>query len=286
MTNPLEHNPLLAYLQAWRQLLEASAALTSGWPLASGAAGMPPMPFGMPPGSPMPPMPPGMAPGFGAGPPNPPADYAQQLFGYLQAWRHYLEQAVTNASGSIQPLQPTGSAPQSMGTQSAGAHPTESGSTGSQSDGSSGSQSSGSQSAVAPKNETRVFLRPRDSFGTLTDLKDFSGPELFSRPDFTGPAGPEIRPISGGSAFAAKMTAADSPSSTASTTQSLFSSRGASAPAPTASQAGQDPRRAAPPATSRWWAAEEGRRPGFAAAQPEAKNLMSLRPTDLGGREQ
>lgn len=292
MTNPLEHNPLLAYLQAWRQLLEASAAITSGWPVP-GPSGMPPMPAGMAPGSPMPPMPPGMGLGFGGGGMNPPTDYAQQLFGYLQSWRHYLEQAVSNASGTIQPLQPTGSAatpshptaPHPAGSPAAAPQPTESGSSGSKSDGSSGSQASGSQSSFPPKNETPVVLRPRDPFGTISDL-GFSGQELFARPDFAGPTGPEIRPISGGSAFAAKMTPADSPSPTPSASQSLFSGRSANAPASTVSQPGRDPRRAAPPASSRWWEAGQGRRPGFAEAQPEARNLVSLRPLDLGGKEQ
>ncbi|WP_237071999.1 hypothetical protein, partial [Mycobacterium avium] len=39
-------------------------------------------------------------------PPAPaPADYTQQLFGYLQAWRQYLEQMAGASSGSAQ--QPT-----------------------------------------------------------------------------------------------------------------------------------------------------------------------------------
>lgn len=97
------HQQLLCYLQNWRQLLEQWAAMAAGSPfltapplLPTAPAGgqfMPPMPF-MPF---MPPMP--MAPPNTAGSPAPPApaDYTQQLFGYLQAWRQYLEQA-TGAS--------------------------------------------------------------------------------------------------------------------------------------------------------------------------------------------
>ncbi|MEE6139440.1 hypothetical protein SKC41_24310 [Mycobacterium sp. 050128] len=90
---------LLCYLQNWRQLLEQWAAMAARSPLLTGPAGgplMPPfMPFmqSMPPMPPMPmgPMAPPMAPVSPA--PPAPADYAQQLFSYLQAWRQYLEQA-------------------------------------------------------------------------------------------------------------------------------------------------------------------------------------------------
>jgi hypothetical protein len=95
---------LLCYLQNWRQLLEQWAAMAAGSPfltappvLPTAPAGgqfMPPyMPF-MPPFMPfMPPMPMG-PPTAAAQPVSPaPADYTQQLFGYLQAWRQYLEQA-------------------------------------------------------------------------------------------------------------------------------------------------------------------------------------------------
>lgn len=110
---------LLSYLQNWRQLLEQWAAMAAGSPFLTAppvlptapAAGqfMPPfMPY-MPYLPPLPPMPMAMPMPMGpAGPIGPPtaaaspappapADYAQQLFGYLQAWRQYLEQA-TGAS--------------------------------------------------------------------------------------------------------------------------------------------------------------------------------------------
>lgn len=103
------HQQLLCYLQNWRQLLEQWAAMAAGLPLLTAppvlptapAGGqfmapfmpamplMPPMPF-MPPVAPTAPVPPA------------PADYTQQLFSYLQAWRQYLEQA-TGASPASQP---------------------------------------------------------------------------------------------------------------------------------------------------------------------------------------
>ncbi|MDR3658468.1 MAG: hypothetical protein P4L48_23300 [Mycobacterium sp.] len=99
---------LLAYLQAWQQLLQQWAAMTPGLPYPTspfvmpgaptGGQFMPPAPPFMPPTSPVPPMPPA------------PADYTQQLFSYLQAWRQYLEQMVGARPGSPQasnPQQPT-----------------------------------------------------------------------------------------------------------------------------------------------------------------------------------
>jgi hypothetical protein len=103
-----------AYLQAWRQFLEQWAAMMPSpivpfpWPT------VPFMPAGgqfMPPTAPfMPPMPASAAPTT-LGPPAP-ADYTQQLFGYLQAWRQYLEQMTGGSSGP--PKAPT--AQQQSGT--------------------------------------------------------------------------------------------------------------------------------------------------------------------------
>jgi hypothetical protein len=97
---------LLCYLQSWRQLLEQWAAMAAGSPfltappIPAGGQFMPPtapfMPF-MPPLPFMPPMP-ATAPAS----PVPPAsaDYTQQLFGHLQAWRQYLEQQASANPGS------------------------------------------------------------------------------------------------------------------------------------------------------------------------------------------
>jgi hypothetical protein len=108
---------MFAYLQAWRQFLEQWAAMMPSpsptvpflWPT------VPFMPAGgqfTPPTAPlMPPMPPFMPPTPAApAPPMPPApaDYTQQLFSYLQAWRQYLEQ-MTGASRS--PQAPTAQQP-------------------------------------------------------------------------------------------------------------------------------------------------------------------------------
>ncbi len=91
---------LLAYLQAWQQLLQQLTAMTSGFPVqgaplvvpgapAAGPCMPPPAPF-MPAPTPAPPMPPA------------PADYTQQLLSYLKAWRRYLEQMTGAQPGSPQ----------------------------------------------------------------------------------------------------------------------------------------------------------------------------------------
>ncbi len=74
---------LFAYLQAGQQLLQQ-------WATMAGGPQLPANPFTPPPstaaGHPMPTMP------LPAQPAPSAPDYAQQLFGYLQAWRQYLEQ--------------------------------------------------------------------------------------------------------------------------------------------------------------------------------------------------
>jgi hypothetical protein len=275
MTYPIDYNQhLLAYLQAWRQLLEASAAMTTAMPISPAPSGMPPVP-------PMPPMPfiPPMAPAgsSGAGA-SPPTDYAQQLFGYLQAWRQYLEQAIGAAPGtSTQPTttQPTGSQPPT--TQSTGSQPAGSQSTGSQTTGSTGSQSSFG-TAKPP-----IVLPPRDPYGRVVAEDFLSGlRDLLNRSEIKGFASPEPR---SGSAFAGKTTPSTSATSPPAATRSLFSSgRAADTPAATAMQAGRDPRRTAPPETSRWWEAGQGLRPGF-KDKPDEKNIVNIRPLYLGGAQ-
>lgn len=99
---------LFAYLQAGQQLLQQ-------WTTASGGPQLPANPF-MPPnpaaaGYPMPAMP---------LPAQPAPDYAQQLFGYLQSWRQYLEQmAPTPAT----PAQSSPAAPFFGGPVQATPHP-------------------------------------------------------------------------------------------------------------------------------------------------------------------
>lgn len=98
---------ILAYLEVWREILEqsttAAAALApmlpTGMPFMPPMPPMPPMPTGTPP---LPSGMPGMPPSGPVAPPAP-ADYAQQLFRYLQAWRHYLEQMTGATPGSAQP---------------------------------------------------------------------------------------------------------------------------------------------------------------------------------------
>ncbi|WNG93951.1 FAD-dependent oxidoreductase [Mycobacterium sp. ITM-2016-00318] len=304
MTFPVDSNQhLLAYLQAWRQLLEASASVTPALlfpPGTSGMPPMPPMPGGIPP---IPPMPPGMPGSGGGGALNPPTDYAQQLFSHLQAWRQYLEQAVGAASGTGMAQAPG----HSSGAQPATAQPTASSSaTGSPDSGASEAQASDSQSSASqsaessdssgsgsssssfgPKTDNRVELPPLDDYGTITDFKSISRLEdALNKPHTTGREDAESRFASSGSAFGAKARSAIPSPTTPGAARSLFRGGAGNTPTPTVSPAGQDPRRGAPPATSRWWEAGQGQPPGIAVAKPEASNLLQLRPTDLGGKEQ
>jgi hypothetical protein len=106
---------MFAYLQAWQQFLEQWAAMLA-LPRPPAPWMSPTAPF-MPPTAPfMPPVPPFVAQTAAAPAPPPtaeppaPADYTQQLFGYLQAWREYLEQATGTCPGSPQAstAQPSG----------------------------------------------------------------------------------------------------------------------------------------------------------------------------------
>lgn len=105
-TTPDLNQQLLGFLQTWRQLLEQWGAMIAGAAFPHALSVMPTTSAGgqfMPPGMPfnpagMPPMPP-TAP---LAPPSP-ADYTQQLFGYLQAWRQYLEQMASTRPASPQP---------------------------------------------------------------------------------------------------------------------------------------------------------------------------------------
>ena len=98
---------LLAYLHTWRQLLEQWTTMTGGLPYPAAPPAIPAMPPGghfMAP--PMPPTP--VLPPTPVMPPAPvlppaPADYTNQLFGYLQAWRHYLEQMTSAPQASTAP---------------------------------------------------------------------------------------------------------------------------------------------------------------------------------------
>lgn len=94
---------LLGFLQTWRQLLEQWGALTAGAAFPNASSVMPTISAGgqfMPPG--MPSNPASMPPTAPLAPPSP-ADYTQQLFGYLQAWRQYLEQMAGPRPASSQP---------------------------------------------------------------------------------------------------------------------------------------------------------------------------------------
>ena len=133
---------------------------------------------------------------------------------------------------------------------------------------------------VCQKNENRVVLRPKDPYGTITEFNLGGLREQLNRAEFNGPSpDPGVR-----SAFAKKLTPEASPSPVQGA--SLYG-RAASTPSPTVSTtvagAGLDPRRAAPPAASRWWLAGQGQRPGI-KEQRNPTRLVNIRPTDLGGR--
>ncbi len=97
-STPDYNQHMLAFLHAWRQFLEQMISVTaigysfptmpSGWPTAPF---MPPAAPFMPPFMPQPPVMPQTP--TAPVPPPAPGDYSEQLFGYLQAWRQYLEQA-------------------------------------------------------------------------------------------------------------------------------------------------------------------------------------------------
>jgi hypothetical protein len=133
MTSPLEYNQqLLAYLQVWRQLLEQGANLTAGLPSPTsscappGFPAMPGMPPGMPfmlPGATNPPMPqtlPFTPPTPNSPTPPSPTDYGQQLFGYLQAWRQYLEQSPGTTPPPPPPAPPAPAQPAAPSSQPSG----------------------------------------------------------------------------------------------------------------------------------------------------------------------
>jgi hypothetical protein len=266
MTSPLDYNQhLLAYIQAWRQLLDASAAMTSGLPFPQGPSGMPMMP--------MPPITPPGPSGPGA---NPPADYGQQLFGYLQAWRQYLERAI-GASPVAYP-QPTASPP--APTQPAtGPRPTDAPPPDPQP---TGSQNTGSQWPFVNTNLAEIYLRPKDYYGAITGprtMGEFDGPfDSSESRDFATPDSLS------GTAFTHKTPAA-SAASIPEASQSLYRGRTADTPSAVVTHVASDPRRTAPPEESRWWAAGQGRRPGFADRREE-QSLVNLRPIDLRGPEQ
>jgi uncharacterized protein with NAD-binding domain and iron-sulfur cluster len=125
---------LFRYLQTWRELLEQWMTMSAGLPFSTAPFAMPTAPPGgavMPPIPPMPPLQP-MSPMSPSAPmPPAPADYTQQLFGYLQAWRQYLEQMTgawpgsPQTPGSPQPVaaQPTNAAEQQTANGGSGFHP-------------------------------------------------------------------------------------------------------------------------------------------------------------------
>ncbi len=248
---------LLCYLQNWRQLLEQWAAMASGSPFltappmpptaTAGGQFMPPvMPF-MPFMPFMPPMP--MGPPTVAGSPAPPApaDYTQQLFSYLQAWRRYLEQAMGASPATPQawPAQPPTAAPADDGGKTGPNRPPNGPNPPDNPTGNSGffqSDDTKQSDAIPPKVIPRPPFRPDQT--QLTEISPdplappFDRPgERFQMPD---PAALAARPITSrplsesaahpevGSAFLSTMANVEPTALPQVEPRSLFSTPGAS----------------------------------------------------------
>lgn len=173
MTFPTDPNQqLLAYLQAWRQVLEALTGMAN--PMLR-----PGTPWMVPPLPPMP-IPP-------SAPTAPPADYPRQLFEYLQAWRQNLEQM---AGAHTTPAQSAGSGP----AQHRPAETPHEGSTMQAGDSPAGAptpqsnEQSGS-SPFAPPNFLPAFLA-NQAGSQITARKEFGSQFL---PDPTGQAPARVR---------------------------------------------------------------------------------------------
>ncbi|BBZ61065.1 FAD-dependent oxidoreductase [Mycolicibacterium monacense] len=161
---------LLAFLQAWRQLLEQWTALLSG-------AGTP---FPMP-----------APPGTANAPAPAPADYSQQLFGQLQAWRRYLEHAAgaTPQTASQAPAQQSGGGQESAASGSSSG-PTEPPEYFPQLDDYWGSADPATQWG---KRQQKVIRPPDDDWGTVgIPFRDLAGGLDVGRPP-QGPTPPPDR---------------------------------------------------------------------------------------------
>ena len=202
MKSPMDFNQhLLAYLQAWRQLLETSAAMTSGWPFPPGMPGMPGMPP-MPPGMPMPPS---------------AAHAAHAADDATGLRRRCGEPADRLCAAAVQLPAGVAAVPSRRSAQHRAPcrrRPDIQGPAHSRRIRHRQARSPMAQArSRRPRRERdRVFLRPRDPIGTITDLKSLSGLEsLRGRPEVTGPTVSDSGSGSGGSAFAAKIASAGPP---------------------------------------------------------------------------
>ena len=224
----------------------------------------------MPPMPPTPFMPPMAPPGTSPPGASPPTDYTQQLFGYLQAWRQYLEQAIGAAPGD------TAAADRFAADNDAadwfpvnglaanwlavirlavvGVH--------------------GSAKPLSCHPETLTG-------GSSTMTLGADSRSCSADPNSRGSrsAGPHVR-------FGIRREGGVRGLGSIDTTRdpiTLLRSRRRHTSA-TGMQAGRDLRRAAPPATSKWWEAGQGLGPGF-KQKPDATNLLNIRPLDLGGKQ-
>ncbi len=207
-------------------------------------------------------MPPMAPPGTSPAGVSPPTDYTQQLFSYLQAWREYLEQAIGAVPGTTT-QQPTGppppttppAGPRRRARSAARLH---------------GLAVLGLDVAAMKASSCRCRARPKTITGPSRrrlqeqiqrdarhrTRKPFRQRRSWVRFGIRREGGfRRLRPIDTtrtAIALSGGGRAADTPSVT-----------GMDTPSVTGMQPGRDPRRAAPPATSKWWEVRRGLRPAF-----------------------
>jgi hypothetical protein len=267
---------LLAYLQTWRQLLEQWTAMTAGLPFPTAPFAMPTAPPGgpfTPPTMPfMPPMPPTAS---VAPTPPAPADYTQQLFGYLQAWRQYLEQMTGARPGSPQAstAHPANAAPNPPAHHSGIARPARPPDVPIPPGDDTGSDKAKSSKATWP----RMELAPDSYISSQVTGSGFApagpfdrglgGPQVLSPPDYdfgyrfdpslrlrtTGPAIPSAGPETSrytpeapaenpvGSPFLSAMERVEPPAAPQVAPRSLFSTPGAHTASARSREAGETP---------------------------------------------
>ena len=284
MTTPIDYNQqLLSYLQAWRQLLEASAAHDI-------RAALPAEPMGMPPMPPMPFMPP-MHATWHRSPRDEPADRLRAAVVRLPAGVAAVPRAGDRRG---RPSLADGRPRSDPAGAADGSEPTVRSQLQAQS---TGPQAGGTRSGrlavirfgvrLRTRTKTGLCLRPRrsrrDDHRTSSPQTDWGASSARESPQWPKST---IRAIQLRPCADQRSTPERVAVTSGSSTRSLY---GRSSPVAGAqrrrrrSQAGQDPRRAAPPATSRWWEAGEGRGQG-STSKPDPTNLLNIRPTDLGGR--
>jgi hypothetical protein len=174
---------------------------------------------------------------------SPPADYPQQLFSHLQAWRHHLEQAIATPQT---PQAPMPTAPAGGGSEQAEPAPPDQ--PGSRDDTSSGSQST--------KIDPDEYLQ-QPEYGYGSGINELVREQISN----VRQQGPENRYASAdlpvNTAFGQKLRNIAADTTPPMTTRSLYFNRGAEQ-SMTGPSTGPDVRFAAPPPASQWWKASQG----------------------------